>query len=341
MLPHSSIMAIPTTMKNRRRTIQVAQPSKEYDHTKYEVYIRELTIDQCGLGCAVWDGAILLARYLHHLQMQQSVFTGKRAMELGAGVALPSFTVGRFAETMVITDYEQDLMDNGQYNLRVNSTTDDDELPEVQSMKTQLQKSIKTIPLDWSLVPIIGQDDIVPSDYVDPVETGCHSMDFIIGSEIMYTHSQTHSDSLTNACDYYLKIDGGKMIFVHSANREGVGEWITRLCTKHGYECKVTPINEESCEWLRGMKMGGEKKVKGFQQRDEDYVLYELTRHPMADVEDAFPAVSGALPTVEYALDESVIRARALDSVDVDSAAAIMNTIMLDASKPVGTQKGS
>ena len=69
MLPHQSLLHLPPTSKQRRRTIQVAAPhtsTPSCPSTVHELYIRELTIDQAGLGCAAWDASILLARFLHH-----------------------------------------------------------------------------------------------------------------------------------------------------------------------------------------------------------------------------------------------------------------------------------
>ena len=102
-------------------------------------------------------------------------------MELGAGVGLPSFVVGRFAESMIISDYEQDLIENAQYNLRVNSALDDSDLPDIQAMKLNLQQSIKTAILDWSAVPIVDQSSAESlkefNEFSDPVEAGFHAMD--------------------------------------------------------------------------------------------------------------------------------------------------------------------
>jgi len=53
-----------------------------------------------GTGANVWDGAILLARYLHHIQLDH-----KRVLELGAGCGLVGLTASLLgAESVVLTD---------------------------------------------------------------------------------------------------------------------------------------------------------------------------------------------------------------------------------------------
>ena len=112
MLPHSSILALPPTQKHRRRTIQVSSPQNDPHHRRYQVYIRELTIAEAGLGCAVWDAAILVARYAHHCQVTQQLWSNKTCMELGSGVGLPGLVLGRYAHRMILTDYEESLIKN-------------------------------------------------------------------------------------------------------------------------------------------------------------------------------------------------------------------------------------
>ena len=68
MLPHQALLNIPSLRKHRRRTIPFGDhvhdnkcilfDSKE---TINEIYIRELNIAENGLGCAIWDGSIVLA----------------------------------------------------------------------------------------------------------------------------------------------------------------------------------------------------------------------------------------------------------------------------------------
>jgi hypothetical protein len=47
----------------RRKTIGFGTHHKKEKCYDFELYIRELSIIDAGLGCAVWDGAIILSRY--------------------------------------------------------------------------------------------------------------------------------------------------------------------------------------------------------------------------------------------------------------------------------------
>jgi hypothetical protein len=78
--------------KNRRKTVgfgQFNKKLKEFEeegkivqNVKYLVYIRELSIIDGGIGCALWDASIILSRWIRE---NSSFFQDKLVCELGAG----------------------------------------------------------------------------------------------------------------------------------------------------------------------------------------------------------------------------------------------------------------
>lgn len=305
MLPHQSILHLPATNKPRRRTIQLTPPSAT--STQHELYCRELTIHQAGLGCAAWDASILLARYLHYLHSSHRLLTGAVVMEVGAGVGLPGIVCGRHASRCVLTDYDDGCVENARYNIKLNSNTDDDDSDTRRLNAAQLARSTTAATLDWHTVPPPTATDADLAAFHEPTGLDRHSCDVIVGSEVMYTDSPQHRTSLYNVLSYYLRPHTGRFICMQSINREGMPAFLTTLTTTHHYDVTVTHISESTCsEWLPGLLLGGEgkggKPASGFQQRDEQYVLYEC-------VSGGSGRLVGEVGAVGMLLDEGKIRA--------------------------------
>jgi predicted nicotinamide N-methyase len=69
-------------------------------------------------GAAVWDAAIVLAEFL---ASNSHFIAGKRVLELGAGLALPSITAGVFGAKMVVaSDYDEIVLGLARKNLAAN-----------------------------------------------------------------------------------------------------------------------------------------------------------------------------------------------------------------------------
>src|SRR3989338_1644978 len=107
--------------KYRRKTISywentaVGCQRSEPDH---EIHIRELSIVDAGIGCAVWDAAIILSRWV--FDRGPKVMAGQTVLELGSGVGLPGLMAARFAERTWLTDYLPQLLLGLEYNLKLN-----------------------------------------------------------------------------------------------------------------------------------------------------------------------------------------------------------------------------
>jgi len=74
-----------------------------------------------GLGCALWDGSIVLSRWIY---THRHLFSGCSVLELGAGCGQPGLVAAKYAKKVVMTEYVQQLVDNITYNIELNSTDD-------------------------------------------------------------------------------------------------------------------------------------------------------------------------------------------------------------------------
>ena len=171
MLPHQSMLSIPSMKKHARRTLHMSTSTydKRCKASTDDLYVRELNVTTGGLGCSTWDGSIILSRYL--LQCKREELRGKTVLELGAGTAVPSLTAARFAERVVVTDYLDELLQNTQYNLQVNAAADPaeeneltqqltaEEQQRMRSERQQMQRSLKTAFLDWHVFEDVPTDD--------------------------------------------------------------------------------------------------------------------------------------------------------------------------------------
>jgi predicted nicotinamide N-methyase len=81
------------------------------------VYLREMNFAAGGVGCAAWDGAIILARFLRRIR---NTLAGRRVHEVGAGVGLPGIVAARYAASCVLSDYIPSLVENLDYNIALN-----------------------------------------------------------------------------------------------------------------------------------------------------------------------------------------------------------------------------
>ncbi len=71
-----------------------------------------------GIGCAVWDAAVILG---HWIRANPSVFFNSTSHELGAGIGLPGLMAARYAKKSIISDYVPILIENLDYQIMQNS----------------------------------------------------------------------------------------------------------------------------------------------------------------------------------------------------------------------------
>eukprot|EP00127_Corallochytrium_limacisporum_P003336 Clim_evm25s148 gene=Clim_evmTU25s148 len=114
--------------KYQRKTINLSQGTKR----KQKYHLRELSIVSGGLGCALWDGGVVLARWVH--ENLDTIFAGKSVIELGAGVGLAGIVAAEKASRVILTDYLPTVVENLEYNVKINSRDPEesgDDRPEI------------------------------------------------------------------------------------------------------------------------------------------------------------------------------------------------------------------
>jgi predicted nicotinamide N-methyase len=154
--------------KTPRKTIGFGRYDKVEKEFDDEIYIRELSICDGGIGAACWDAAIILARWIYS---RPEVFAGQEVVELGAGVGLPGITAARSANRVWLTDYLPALLDILQYNIHINAAAEDcDELSDDASLTPcQLaRRAVKPNIRSAARVALLNWD----SFYATQAETG-------------------------------------------------------------------------------------------------------------------------------------------------------------------------
>eukprot|EP01027_Heterolobosea_sp_BB2_P006168 GEZU01009358.1.p1 GENE.GEZU01009358.1~~GEZU01009358.1.p1 ORF type:complete len:288 (+),score=83.16 GEZU01009358.1:63-926(+) len=250
--------------KNRRKTIGFGKYDKKEREWEDEIYLRELSIIEAGIGCALWDAGIILSRWIYD---NASLFATKRVMELGSGVGLPGIIAARYSKEVYLTDYIEKLVENLEYNIKINTTYESDdeksEDPAVQR-KVQLKKNIKQTAkamfFDWH--DLDNQPDKCPA--VEPV-------DILLGSELIYTGDPEHAKCLVRVIDKYLNRDPDAF-FMHilSDDRDGVPNFI-KFMDEGGFSVEIIPVPD---------KYMGNFNTK---QRPETYKFYMFKRKTTSD----------------------------------------------------------
>eukprot|EP01138_Halocafeteria_seosinensis_P014404 gb/GECG01014705.1/.p1 GENE.gb/GECG01014705.1/~~gb/GECG01014705.1/.p1 ORF type:complete len:300 (+),score=27.99 gb/GECG01014705.1/:1-900(+) len=115
------------------------------------LFIQQRENTGIGTGLTIWDGAVLLAKYLEH--RYHSVLSGRRVLELGAGTGIVGLAASALgAKQTLITDLDYAL-DNLESNIAKN--------------KGLLKGEVSSLELDWSKpFPIPGIDVILAADVV-------------------------------------------------------------------------------------------------------------------------------------------------------------------------------
>eukprot|EP00741_Cyanophora_paradoxa_P024998 tig00000319_g24130.t1 len=248
--------------KNKRKTIGFGARDKRSKTWEVEAFIRELSIVDAGLGCALWDASIILARWIYVYGEQY--LASRSLIELGCGCGLPGIVAARFCSTVVLTDYIESVIENAAYNVRTNAEAEDD--PERQPSDAEraadarwrdvLRSRTRVMHLDWDK---------------PPPEAELPAADVLIGSEL--TYSLLSVGSLSRLIGRLLR-PGGFFLEVLSTDRDGVSTFV-ELMAGLGYEHEETPVE--------GRFLG----AYGSRQRPEDYNLHVWYR------KGEFPVIAG------------------------------------------------
>ncbi|KAF0984673.1 hypothetical protein FDP41_000572 [Naegleria fowleri] len=257
--------------KNRRKTIGFGQYSKKTKEYEDEFYIREMSIIDAGIGCALWDAAIILTRYIY--EFGDEIFANRKVMELGAGVALCGICASRFASKCYITDLPH-LVDNMEYNLKTNSYFDETDentkckSEKIKKYKQQMQQSGKVMELDWYKI----YDEIPKAlQQIANGEQPCMEVpekcEIIIGSELTYTGDEQTIEALMKVIDTFLD-EKGVFLEILSDDRDGVSYFVDQITKPERYNYILKSFKVHS-RYMGNFGTG---------QRDETYKFYVLTR---------------------------------------------------------------
>lgn len=245
--------------KNRRKTVGFGELNKKRGvWSGGVVHLREVSLMSGGFGAAVWDAAIIMARWIYQ---HPEVFEGKLVHELGCGVGLPGLVAARFCKELVFSDYLPGVLENMEHNIGINTNlefdeeSDEEDRVESRKRKEKIRATVKVADLNWDEV----SETCSGSSSSEPIPLA----DIIIGSEL--TYSPKSVDGLIKTVEKYLKPDG---IFyeILSTDRDGVGLFVD-LIEKAGWIVSVNVVPESI--------LSGKFNTK---QRPESYRLYSFRR---------------------------------------------------------------
>lgn len=243
--------------KNRRKTVGFGDYDKRRGVWKGgSVHIREVSLMSGGFGAALWDAAIIMARWVY---MHPEIFEGKYVHELGCGVGLPGLIAARYCDKLVFTDYLPGVLENVQYNIDINTNlefdeeSDEEDRVESRKRKEKIAAVVSVADLNW--------DDV--SDTCSGSSVVIEPADILMGSEL--TYSPKSVNELIKTAEKYLKPDG---VFyeILSTDRDGVGLFV-ELIEKAGWSVTASPVPE--------VILAGKFNTK---QRPESYRLYTFRR---------------------------------------------------------------
>lgn len=224
------------------------------------MHIRELSLGEAGLGCALWDASIILSRSLF---AQRALLRELHVLEVGAGCGLPAIVAGLFARRVVGTDYIAKTIENLAYNISVNANADDDdESPAEENaarrvMRANLQASTSAALLDWDV-----------DDEASVEQLGRASFDVIMGTELIYTPNAHHHESLKNVILRYLKPDG-VVWFAQSDNRLDMPTFV-ELMRQSDFEAHVVAVPDALLGAYQSRQVFETYKFYTFRRRGAD-----------------------------------------------------------------------
>eukprot|EP00727_Mastigamoeba_balamuthi_P000528 m51a1_g10472 putative methyltransferase type 12 domain-containing protein (290) ;mRNA; r:77632-78755 len=257
--------------KYHRKTIGFGKYDKrDRFFSRGEIFIRELSIVDAGIGCAVWDAAIIFSRWIFK---NNEIFRGRNVIELGAGCGVTGICAAHYADKVYLTDYIPQLLDNLDYNISLNKDRrswigeDDwalrgDEY--AQFCNVDVSQHAVVSYLNWDEAGAApGAEPVKPDDSVAQwAHTKVPKCELIIGSEL--TYSTLSIATLARVIDALLA-PGGVFYEVLSDDRDGVPQFI-ELVKGMGF---TVEIHEPPADILGNY---------GTHQRPETYHFYSFRR---------------------------------------------------------------
>jgi predicted nicotinamide N-methyase len=125
--------------------LDILIPDPQHVKNKYENDQLSGVESEFPFWSKVWPSAIALTLFIEN---NSSFFDGRKVIELGAGLAIPSFVASRYASVVLTTDYLEDAVELMNENIGA-----------------QKLKNVTAEKLDWNQLPDdISADLIIMSD---------------------------------------------------------------------------------------------------------------------------------------------------------------------------------
>jgi len=143
----------------------------------------------------IWEAAIVMASFMAAMPPAE----GKRVLELGAGLGVPGLVASAFGHRVMVTDYQEEILDFGRVSAAVNGCD-----------------GVLFGRVDWTKPSELGQFEVV------------------IGSEVLF-HPRFF-EPLLDAFKRYLA-PGGAIYLSHDVRRKSVAQFLP-LC-ENDYDIAV------------------------------------------------------------------------------------------------------
>eukprot|EP00475_Leptophrys_vorax_P012487 TRINITY_DN18936_c0_g1_i1.p1 TRINITY_DN18936_c0_g1~~TRINITY_DN18936_c0_g1_i1.p1 ORF type:complete len:261 (+),score=60.92 TRINITY_DN18936_c0_g1_i1:44-784(+) len=232
-----------------------------------------MSITEAGIGCALWDAAIIISRCFEYYGNRDTTREGEptncwenvRMIELGAGVGLPGIVCSRYAKRCVLTDCIPKLIDNLNYNVRLNSDEDNSMNPE---LARRVKQAARVAMLDWHDI-VDAKSDSTGGSREEDDDDDAHTYEVVFGSELVYTGDAEHIECLIRVVDHVLQPDG-VFYSIQSTDRDGMAVFVEQL-KENGFEVVDLPVPDRF--------LGN----YGTKQLPETYKFYTVWRsgHPL------------------------------------------------------------
>lgn len=194
---------------------------------------------QKGVGYVLWSSSIILSKFL---LKNSELSNNKSILEIGAGLALSGILSSHNAKSVLLTDYNENVVDNIQFNIDLNSG-----IYSINNTNSLIDSNIydckvNSAMLDWDYIDIPKP---ITFTYKKSKQFGCISIsdkndkndrDEIISIHISSTYNDNNLDNIKNNEKYDLII-GSDMVCIES---EAIGVCkviLTKLATNINSKC--------------------------------------------------------------------------------------------------------
>lgn len=111
-------MLLKNSQKYPRKEFSFGEENKKADLNTDVVFIRENNVLSAWVGAATWDASILMS---HYMIDNHDFLKDKKILECGSGSGLLGLVLGRYCREICLTDYQNSILDNIEYNIWLNT----------------------------------------------------------------------------------------------------------------------------------------------------------------------------------------------------------------------------